>query len=52
MDSIKILITIIAHIIEGILGFIFFYLILLYFDIETVGYYGVLISFLEMFTFI
>lgn len=52
MDSIKFLLSIICRLSEIILGIIFFYLILAYFDIEVIGLYGAIFSFLMTFSFI
>ncbi len=52
MDSIKSLIIIICGILENILSFLFFFLILVFFNIETLGIYSILYSFFMVFSFI
>lgn len=52
MDSSKIFLLIIGNIIHLILSLLFFYLLRVVFEIEIVGYYGTIISFLTAFSFI
>jgi len=52
MDSIKILFSFIGYLLEISFGIIYFYLMRIYFEIEIIGYYGVITSFLSIFTFI
>ena len=52
MDSIKFFFLSIENIILNILEVVFFLIVRLYFDIEVIGQYGVIISFFMMFTFI
>lgn len=52
MDSIKIIISIFSSAIEFLIEIIFFYLLRKIFEIEIIGYYGVIVSFLMTFQFI
>jgi len=52
MDSIRVILAYLGSIIDNVLGLIFFFLIRIYFNIQIIGLYGELTSFLTLFSFI
>ena len=52
MDSIKIMFSVIGNTVKYILDFGFFFLTRLFFNIEVIGQYATILSFLLMFTFV
>ena len=52
MDSTKIFLLIVGNALNVILSLFFFYMLRIFFDIETVGYYGTFISFFTTFSLI
>ena len=52
MDSTKIFLLIVGNLLHLILSFIFFYFLRIFFDITVVGYYGTILSFFTVLSFI
>ena len=52
MDSTRIFLLTSGTILKFVLGLIYFYLIRVYFDIEVIGYYSIILSFFLTFSFI